>query len=792
MPLIRHISPAYSSEINTIIHSITYAMELKMTIKCSKSLITLALISAYSIPAVANESKEKKEDIEKISVVSKKLSHANQMIESSMIKQQSPITSVLSMMDNLPGISINEGDAFGGDDWSTSITMRGFTIDGNQQQLGMTVDGIPNGGSNYGGGAKANRYLDSENIDTIEVSQGTSDVSSASLEALGGTFNFISSAPAYEETTKFAYTNGDHDASRYFIRHDTDLIFDNTYAYVSYSSTTTSRWVGKGSNGGMNRQHAEAKFITELDNLTITGRISYDDAEEDNYNSVTRAEFDETPDWDQLTWNWTGIPHYDQMFAEGWSTLRENTLGYVKFDYELSDSISFQITPYYHTNSGRGDWIPPYLINAVDSNGQPTNQGGSIDSKYGFTSQDGTPLQPRSSCTQSLTWPWNSGPELNPACYDSDAMPVMSYRHTHYKKDRLGLTANAQWNIGINDIKFGLWVESTEREESRDWHKVVNARVYHHFDATPYWTQYAIDFQTDTLKFHIQDTVDLGDLSLNFGLQKYFVDIEKTNSFTGELAGKVNSDSDVLFSTGAVYQINDAIELFTGFSQNFSAIKDGVLERDASALENIKPETAENIDLGLRYSNDNINLSVSYYTIDFEDRITFIAPGSSADAGVDYSIGTNGSYINVGGIESNGFEVSLDYSLNEQWSIYSSYTNNDSRYVGDAPGFTSGEKVVDSVDDMFVLSTDYTKGNFHIGVSGKYTGERGKADSYSTIDVNADYVIAFENSAIDSVSIAFVVTNITDESYLSTGTGNGSTFFIGAPRTASMTFSANF
>ena len=39
---------------------------------------------------------------------------------------------------------------------------------------------------------KANRYLDSENLATVEVGQGTSDIKSASLEALGGTFNFVS------------------------------------------------------------------------------------------------------------------------------------------------------------------------------------------------------------------------------------------------------------------------------------------------------------------------------------------------------------------------------------------------------------------------------------------------------------------------------------------------------------------------------------------------------------------------------------------------------------------------
>ena len=761
-----------------------------MTIQHSKNLIALAIISSFSMPALANDVQDNDTVLEEVSVVAKKLSHANHVIDPSMIKQQSSVSSVLAVMDNLPGISINEGDAFGGDDWSTSITMRGFTIDGNQQQLGMTVDGIPNGGSNYGGGAKANRYLDSENMTTIEVSQGTSDISSASLEALGGTFNFISSDPAFETATKFAYTHGDHDASRYFIRHDTGQIFDNTYAYMSYSSTSTSRWVGEGSNGGMERQHAEVKFITELDNLTITSRLSYDDADEDNYNSVTVEQFEQTPDWDQLTWNWTGVPHFDQMFAEGWSTLRENTLAYVKFDYQFSDNLSFQVTPYYHKNEGRGDWIPPYLIALDDENNAILDDDGNLIS-YGFTDSNGTPLAPQAGCSEELSWPWASGAGLNPACYSDAAIPVMSYRHSHYEKDRFGLTANVDWSVGMNDIQFGLWAESNERNEYRDWHKVIDARIYHHFDATPYWTQYSNEFQTDTLKLYIKDTLDFGDLSLNIGAQKYLVDIEKTNKFTGEMTGKVNSDSDVLFSAGAIYQLNDSIELFAGFSENFSAIKDGVLERESSTLDSIEPETAENIDLGLRYSNEDINFSATYYSIDFDNRITFIAPGSGTD-GIDYNVGTNGSYRNDGGIESDGFELSLSYRINQQWSIFSSYTNNDSRYVGNAPGFKAGDKVTDSVDDMFVLSTDYSKGDFHIGASGKYTGERGVADSYTTFDINAGYAINFNSSAISSVDIAFVVTNITDESYLSTGTGNGTTFFIGAPRTASMTLTANF
>jgi iron complex outermembrane receptor protein len=754
-----------------------------------KKLIAIAVTMACSPSLFAEEFNEDKV-MEEVSVVAKKTTYANNVIDQSMIKQQSSMTSVLSVMDNLPGISINEGDAFGGDDWSTSITMRGFSIDGNQQQLGMTIDGIPNGGSNYGGGAKANRYLDGENMSTVQVSQGTSDIASASLEALGGTFNFISLDPTQEQETTFAYTQGDHDSSRYFFRHNTGEIFGNTLAYFSYSQTSTNRWIGEGSNGGSDRQHAALKFISDFGDLTLTGRLSYDDVAEDNYNSVSIEQFEQTPDWDQLTWNWTGIPHFDQMFAEGWSTLRENTLGYLTFDYQISANSSLTVTPYFHKNSGRGDWIPPYLVNAIDKDGNSTDKGGTIEQKYGFTDQEGNPLAPAAGCTASYDWPWTSGPALHPACYDKTAVPVMSFRHTHYKKDRIGLTANYQLSLGINDFQTGIWLEQNNRDESRDWHKVVDARVYHNFDNKAYYTQYSNEFTTDTLKWYLQDTITLADFTFNLGAQQYLVDVEKHDKFANTTT-KVNSDSDLLFSLGGMYQLNDSIELFAGYSENFSAIKDGVLERDSSTLSDIEPETAQNLDLGIRYANNNLSFTATAYSINFDNRITFIAPGSDS-SGIDYTVGTNGTYINAGGIESQGFELSASYQANQYWSFYSSYTNNDSTYVGNVSGFEAGDKVIDSVDDMFVLSTEYFVGALTLGASGKYTGNRGVAPSYTVFDVNANYYKDLNGELFNSIEIAFVINNILDERYLATGTGNGKTFFIGGPRTASVTFSANF
>ena len=90
-----------------------------------------------------------------------------------------------------------------------------------------------------------------------------------------------------------------------------------------------------------------------------------------------------------------------------------------------------------------------------------------------------------------------------------------------------------------------------------------------------------------------------------------------------------------------MYQLNNSTELFTSYSENFAAIKDGVLERDSSDLSAIEPETAENIDLGVRYQNDAIKLTATAYSIEFDNRITFIAPGSDT-GGIDWPVRSTG------------------------------------------------------------------------------------------------------------------------------------------------------
>ncbi|MCV6615756.1 MAG: TonB-dependent receptor plug domain-containing protein, partial [Cellvibrionaceae bacterium] len=473
----------------------------------SKNLLALAMATSAAY-AQAEDAAPANDTIEEVTVIGKSVSYANNSASSEMIKQQSAMTSPLAVIDNLPGVLVNEGDTFGTDDWSTTVSIRGFQLSLDSQQVGVTVDGIANGNSNYGGGAKANRYIDTENLQTVEVSQGTADVASRSNEALGGTLNFTTIDPGEEERLTLSVTAGDADASKYFVRYETGEILPETYAWLSVSSSENADWIdGSAEN---TRDHFAGKLISTINDINITAYVSYDDVHEDNYQRVSLAQFEQDPSWDRLTGEWTGTPYVDQLYRKGWSTLRENLFGYLKAEFELGQ-VEVNTNIYYHKNEGRGDWVPPYMVDVTDdgANGHSELQGNTVMGgaplgRIFFVDANGNSLSPNAGCQSSITFPYGgAGPEYDPKCYGAGAIAVGSYRHTHYAKERKGFNADFVWETSFGDVdntlRGGIWYEDYHREEYRDWHKIIDSSVGYNFDHQAYWVQYSVAFPVDTM-----------------------------------------------------------------------------------------------------------------------------------------------------------------------------------------------------------------------------------------------------------------------------------------------------
>ena len=282
------------------------------------------------------------------------------------------------------------------------------------------------------------------------------------------------------------------------------------------------------------------------------------------------------------------------------------------------------------------------------------------------------------------------------------------------------------------------------------------------------------------------------------------MDVRPQDHFVDFPNAAVDSDSDVLFSGGVLWQTPvDGLEVFAGYAENFKSISDNILERPSADLDALEPETAENLELGLRYRGERLFLTATWYDIQFENRIIFLSAESVA--GPEYLIGTDGTYFNAGGVDSSGFELTADYRLSDSFSLYGAYSYSDSTYVGTGDalvdqnlGITPGNDVTGIPDQQFVATLDWSRGNVAAGISAKYTGERPVrldnswvADSYTTADI---YLTLNGGDAalvgLQGWNITLLVNNAFDEDYLGAISGQGA--WIGAPRTFSASFTVDF
>ena len=392
------------------------------------------------------------------------------------------------------------------------------------------------------------------------------------------------------------------------------------------------------------------------------------------------------------------------------------------------------------------------------------------------------------------------------ACYAAGAIGAQSYRHTHYEKDRFGVTADFAWEVdfgaAMNTLRGGIWYEDAERQEYRDWHQIIDTRVGYEFENPAYWVQYSREYPQSTFKWWIEDSVEFGPVTISGGIKQFHNDVERFGVFGASPTVELDTHSDVLLSGGIQFEPIPEVNIFAGYAENYKALGDEILERPDADLADLEPETSENWEAGVRFNNGMIQASATYFNTSFDNRIIFLA--ANTDAGPDYLIGTNGTYFNAGGIDSQGFELLANAEVLDGLTLFASYTYIDATFNGTgdplvdaAVGIVPGNRVTGIPENMFVLSADYRDDIFRVGISGKYTDERpvDVANTFITPDFFiADAYVGVTGEAISdslkAVDLSLVVNNLFDEDYLGGISGGGA--WIGAPRTVVFTATVDF
>jgi iron complex outermembrane receptor protein len=751
--------------------SVRQAVRLALAVPC-------VFLSTLSFSQDQEQSAENEAGMQEVVVLGRGESRQVQQVTQQQIDQLPPGTSPLKAIEKLPGVNFQSADPFGAYEWSTRVTIRGF----NQNRIGFTLDGVPLGDMTYGNhnGLHISRAVPSEQVSRVVLSQGTGGLDTASASNLGGTVQFFSDDPAEQFGARLQQMLGSDSARRTYARLDSGELGARTRFTLSVVDSDTDKWKG---GGDQQVRNYNFKLLQPVGKATLTAFYNYSDRVEFDYQDLSVDIVNRRGrEWDNFFPDWNAaVAAANACNASGqndaiacddayWnaSGLRKDHLGYIAADVPFSDNLQWKANVYLHQDEGQGLWGTPYT---------PT--------------PGGAPL---------------------------------SIRTTEYDLERQGVVTSLTWRLGDHEINGGIWFESNDFIQARRFYGEPSAaapsRSFADFQRDPLLTQWAYDFDTTTRVIHLQDTWSITDnIKLNAGFRSVWSENEATTIVGPEKTGTLETDEPFLPQVGVNWRLTDDLEMFASGSRNVrtfaSSGTSGPFSTTAAGFaairDVIEPETATNIEAGLRMRTERFEGVVAVYHVDFEDRLVGITQGPGI-------VGNPSVLANVGGVTTRGIETAFTWRPVENLSWFNSISYNDSEYDDDyvttnGAGVqtlvpVAGKQVVDTPKMLFKSELGYQSGPFFAHADVNYVDERyytylnqGSVDSYSVLNAGIGYRFT-GLGFVDQLSLQADVTNLTDEEYFSTIDSNGfvnsdpngttQTLLLGAPRQYFISLKAQF
>ena len=760
-------------------------------------------------------------------VVTGTTTRAVSQVSGAEIQKILPGISPLKALQTLPGVTYLTADPWGNNEQNISLFIHGF----NAQQLGYTLDGLPLGDQQYGNynGLSPQRAIISEDVGRVMLASGAGDLGTPSTSNLGGTIDTFSSDPKPTLGATVEQVVGSYDAFRTYARIDSGDIGQNTRFYISGLRQKARAWDFNGSQGGY---QADAKLVHE----DATGRLdlffSYSDKAEPNedatvvsatqgYQPYARPflypNFGAAQQYyaGQLAYNGAATyaasgSNYSNYYSDA---QRTDYLGYLKYDWHVSDRVHWINQVYLHHDDGVGVVAGP-----ITAAGLPQ-----LFSFY-YPGAAGSSATSPANLARLSTIFGGSG---------------LAARTTEYLINREGLLSTLRLDLGNHQIELGGWYEHQSSSAYRRWYAVNAAAPSSPYTRpgdyeTPLITQYGSQVHVDEIQTHIQDawkilsavTIQAGFKS-TFQLATQAVPVQPIpGSFTGsrELpTGHLNTTQAFLPEVGAIWEVTGREQLFFNVQKNvrqfqtsaaagLSPFALGSQTLFAAFEANTKPETSWTYEAGAR-SHHALSLGpitgfdgqVSYYHVDFSNRLLAISPTSTITAIV------SGATIlqNVGSVTTDGVDLAGTLRFGPHFSLYNAVSYNDSRYdnnyvTGTTTVATAGKKVPASPDWLNKTVATLDAGPFDVQLVGDYLGRR-YATYTNDLSVPGYFTLSGRIAAdvplpgglfARKATVSLNVTNITGKqaaSTLTVGAASGTyNFFPVAPRQFFGTISVGF
>jgi hypothetical protein len=751
-------------------------------------------------------------ELDGVSVSAKTSTRSAVSLSGVEIQKIQPGASPLKAIETLPGVLYQTADPWGNNEQNTSLFVHGFST----QQLGYTLDGVPLGDQQYGNynGLSPQRAIISEDVGAVVLSSGAGAVGTASTSNLGGTIETHSSDPSTTSGLRFAQTFGSYDTYRTYLRYDTGTFAGDNSAYISVVHQDQQAWDFDGHQRGW---QADGKFVHDDDNGKLTLYAAYSDKAEPNEDAIYYGPANAgltipyTRPFMYPNWNYAlgylGINgatpkaagnNYRNYFS---GAFRTDYLSYAKYEWKLSDSLTWTNQIYYHHNDGYGIVSGP-----ISAAGLPL-----LFSTY-FPNQ-------------------NLQAVFGGSGYAS--------RTTEYDINRRGMLSSLDWQMGSNQLDAGIWYEHNRSSAIRNWYPddVNNPPDLYDRPSNPLITQYNSQISNHVFQPYLEDQYHLTpDITLQGGFKSSLqfakgwfpvqplpgstAGVDKTSGFPN---GTINTKKWFLPQLGALWDITPADQLFLNIQQNmrqFITYGAGGLSPWSLGSQQafnifkrtVQPETAWTYELGWRTQHEfdagpisSIDAQISAYHVDFSNRLLSIAPTPIVNA----IVGGAAIIENVGSVTTNGMDVALTLHFGEHFSFYNALSYNSSKYQDN---YTSGTSIVPTAGkqvpgspqwlDKSILSADF--GLFSTQLIGDYVGKRYatytndlSVPGYFLLGLQAQWKLPmWEGSFLHDPKIAFNISNLLDrkgiyEVQVGAASGTFNAYRM-SPTQAFVTFSGRF
>jgi iron complex outermembrane receptor protein len=764
----------------------------------SRRTLFLALTAAMALQAHAEDvpppaTADQAQQLEGVSVIGQGETRQVQRITPADQKVLPPGTSPQKILNRLPGVSVQSNDAFGANEESQTITLRGF----NATRLGYTLDGLPLGDNAYGNynGLNISRALIAENMATVELSEGIGALGTASTSNLGGAIGYFSSDPAKTFGGKVAQTFGSDHNRRSYARIDTGD-YKGFSMYLSGAHSDADMWANP--NSPTNTKQLNSKAVYEFgEGNRITGFADTSRTSQADYAYLSKSGMKRGLGWD---WNlyapdWNralaaaycapaytkggvndprcgfsgGVDNIDDAYYQS-RALRRDDLYYLAGDFVVSDSATLHTQVYHHEDAGQGHWWSP---------GQKSYPG---------TAQE---------------------------------LPI-SIRSTNYTINRNGAIASLAWELGGHHIEGGVWYEKNDHHVERNFYYIDGPVSDDRYLSDPDRRLFAQDYVITTKQAYLQDSFKAFDdrLSVDFGVKSPHTTMtarELPGVESPYANGTLKAEKSFLPQAGLAYQLAPGQEVFLSYAKNIAAFQGGgaggPLSVSQAAFDgtksSLKPEESRSIDGGFRSVGAGYEASVALYDVKFDNRLLSLNPCPSIEQGTRPECNT--AFVNVGSVSSRGAEFTFIWKPVRGFEWYNSASFNrskyDDNYVANGQVVPVKDKTtVDTPKRMYASEISYTYGPWSASLQGKYTGKRyytytndQSVAGATAFDFGASYDFG-PIASLKALTLSLNITNLTDHRYATNLTafaatdpnGRALAFHASAPRQSFVTLTADF